>query len=46
VVGVVSPTDVARALEVADLRSLDPYVAAAGADLTSQSPPPGGPARR
>ena len=43
VVGVVSPTDVARALEVADLRSLDPYVAAAGADLTSQSPPPGGP---
>jgi Zn-dependent protease len=46
VVGVVSPSDVARALELADLRSMDPYATSAGADLTSLSPPPGGPPRR
>ena len=43
VIGVVSPTDVARALQVADLRSLD-TPAASGADLTSMPPqwdPPG-----
>jgi Zn-dependent protease/CBS domain-containing protein len=45
VVGVVSPTDVARALELAELRALDPYSAASGADLTSLSPPPGPPRR-
>jgi Zn-dependent protease len=32
VVGVVSPSDVTRALEVADLRSLDPYAASSRAD--------------
>ena len=37
VVGVVSPSDVARALELADLRALDPYTAPSGADLTSLS---------
>jgi hypothetical protein len=46
VVGVVSPTDVARALELADLRVLDPYPTASGADLTSLSPPPDQPPRR
>jgi Zn-dependent protease len=45
VVGVVSPSDVARALELADLRSFDPHAASAGADLTSLSPPPGRPTR-
>ncbi|HEX6759093.1 MAG TPA: site-2 protease family protein [Propionibacteriaceae bacterium] len=35
VVGVVSPSDVARALQVADLRGFDPYPAPSGADLTS-----------
>ena len=37
VVGVVSPSDVARALELADLRALDPYTPPSGADLTSLS---------
>ena len=46
VVGVVSATDVARALELADLRVLDPYPTASGADLTSLSPPPDQPPRR
>ena len=46
VIGVVSPSDVARALQVTDLRSLDPYPAPSGADLTSLPPdrsgrPPG-----
>lgn len=45
VVGVVSPTDVARALQLAELRALDPYSATSGADLTSLSPP-GPPPRR
>ena len=44
-IGVVSPSDVARALERADLRSLDSYPAPSGADLTSLSPPPSGPPR-
>jgi Zn-dependent protease/CBS domain-containing protein len=35
VVGVVSPSDVARALQGADLRGFDPYPAPSGADLTS-----------
>jgi Zn-dependent protease/predicted transcriptional regulator len=35
VVGVVSPSDVARALELANLRSLDAYPAPSGADVTS-----------
>jgi Zn-dependent protease/CBS domain-containing protein len=35
VVGIVSPSDVTRALETADLRSLDPYTRPAGADVTS-----------
>ena len=34
VIGVVSPTDLARALELADLRRLDPYPAPSGADVT------------
>jgi CBS-domain-containing membrane protein len=38
VIGVVSPTDVARALQLADLRRLDPYPAPSGADVTSMSP--------
>ena len=46
VVGVVSPRDVARALELVDLRALDPYPAPSGADLTSLGPPPGDPPRR
>jgi Zn-dependent protease/CBS domain-containing protein len=37
VIGVVSPTDVARAMSLADLRAADPYLAR-GADLR---PPPG-----
>ena len=37
VIGVVSPTDLARALERADLRRLDPYPAPSGADVTSLS---------
>ena len=45
VIGVVSPTDVARALQVADLRSLNTYPAASGADLTSM-PPQWDPPRR
>jgi CBS domain-containing protein len=44
VIGVVSPTDVARALQVADLRSLE-TPAASGADLTSM-PPQWDPPRR
>ena len=35
VIGVVSPTDLARALELADLRRLDSYPAPSGADVTS-----------
>jgi Zn-dependent protease/CBS domain-containing protein len=38
VIGVVSPTDVARALQMTDLRSMAPYPAASGADLTSMPP--------
>jgi Zn-dependent protease len=45
VVGIVSPTDVARALELADLRSLDPYSPPSGADLTSLSSQWGPPRR-
>jgi len=41
VIGVVSPTDLARALEVADLRRLDSYPAPSGADVTSMSSSPG-----
>ena len=37
VIGVLSASDVARALHVADLRSLDPYPAPSGADMTSFS---------
>jgi CBS domain-containing protein len=44
VVGIVSPSDVARALELTDLRVLNPYSAPSGADVTSLSsewePPP------
>ena len=36
VVGVVSSSDVARSLQLADLRSFDPYPAPSGADLTSR----------
>ena len=36
VVGVLSASDVARALQLADLRSFDPYPAPSGADLTSR----------
>ncbi len=36
VVGVVSASDVARSLQLADLRSFDPYPAPSGADLTSK----------
>lgn len=35
VVGVLSASDIARALQLADLRSFDPYRAPSGADLTS-----------
>jgi Zn-dependent protease len=44
VVGVLSASDVARALQLADLRSFDPYPAPYGADLTSlprERPPRG-----
>jgi CBS-domain-containing membrane protein len=37
VVGVVSASDVARALQQANLRSFDPYPAPSGADMTSLS---------
>jgi Zn-dependent protease/predicted transcriptional regulator len=46
VVGVLSPTDVAQALQLADLRSLGPYPLPSGADLTSLAPPPTRPPRR
>jgi Zn-dependent protease/CBS domain-containing protein len=36
VVGVVSASDVARSLQLADLRSFDPYPPPSGADLTSR----------
>ena len=36
VVGVVSASDVARSLQLADIRSFDPYPAPSGADLTSR----------
>jgi Zn-dependent protease/CBS domain-containing protein len=36
VVGVMSASDVARSLQLADLRSFDPYPAPSGADLTSR----------
>jgi len=39
VIGVVSPTDVARALQLADLRRLDSYPAPSGADVTSLDSP-------
>jgi Zn-dependent protease len=42
VVGVVSPSDVARAMQLANLRSLDPYAAASGPTV----PPPDGPSGR
>jgi Zn-dependent protease/CBS domain-containing protein len=45
VVGVVSSSDVARALEVADLRGFDPYPAHSGADMTSLSSHSGPPRR-
>jgi CBS-domain-containing membrane protein len=45
VVGVVSPRDVARALELVDLRALDSYRQPSGADMTSLGPPPGRPPR-
>jgi CBS-domain-containing membrane protein len=45
VVGVGSPSDVARALELTDLRVLDPYSAPSGADLTSLSSQWGPPRR-
>jgi Zn-dependent protease/CBS domain-containing protein len=45
VVGVVSASDVARALQVADLRSFDPYPAPSGADMTSLSSQWGPPRR-
>jgi Zn-dependent protease/CBS domain-containing protein len=45
VIGVLSASDVARALQVADLRSLDPYPAPSGADLTSFSSQWGPPRR-
>jgi len=45
VVGVLSASDVARALQLADPRSFDPYRPLAGADLTSMSPPPRRPPR-
>jgi CBS-domain-containing membrane protein len=38
VIGVVSPTDLARALEPAEIRRLDAYPAPSGADVTSMSP--------
>ena len=38
VIGVVSPTDLARALGLADIRRLDAYPAPSGADITSMSP--------
>jgi Zn-dependent protease/CBS domain-containing protein len=37
VIGVVSASDVARAIQLADLRSFDPYPAPSGADMTSLS---------
>jgi CBS domain-containing protein len=46
VVGVISPSDVARAMQLANLRSLDPYAAASGAGPTGQAPPPNGPPSR
>ena len=46
VIGVVSPSDVARALELANLRSLDPYAAASGAGPTPPYPPPASPPGR
>jgi Zn-dependent protease/CBS domain-containing protein len=46
VIGLVSPSDVARALQGADLRSFDPYPAPSGADMTSLSPDLGRPPRR
>jgi Zn-dependent protease/CBS domain-containing protein len=45
VVGVVSPSDVARAMELADFRAIDPYAAPSGADLTSLSSQWGPPRR-
>jgi hypothetical protein len=45
VIGVVSASDVARALQLADLRSFDPYPAPSGADMTSLSSPWGQPRR-
>jgi CBS domain-containing protein len=45
VVGVVSASDVARALQLADLRSFDPYPAPSGADMTSLSSQWGPPRR-
>jgi Zn-dependent protease/predicted transcriptional regulator len=45
VVGIVSPSDVARALEIAGLRPLDPYSPPSGADVTSLSSQWGPPRR-
>jgi Zn-dependent protease/CBS domain-containing protein len=45
VVGVVSASDVTRALELAHLRSFDPYPPPSGADMTSLSPHWGQPPR-
>ncbi len=40
VVGVVSPSDIARELQLTNLRSLDPYAAASAVDPRSQHQPP------
>jgi Zn-dependent protease/CBS domain-containing protein len=46
VVGIISASDVARALEHADLHFLGPYKASSGPDLTTLPPPPGRSFRR
>ena len=35
VTGIITPTDISRAMQLADLRSLDTYPAPRGADLTT-----------
>ena len=45
VLGLVSSTDLARALQLADLRRLDAYPPPSGADVTSMSPRPDGTGR-
>jgi CBS domain-containing protein len=46
VIGVISASDVTRALQLADLRSFDPYPAPSGADMTSMPPQWGPPPQR